>query len=66
MIPLVVANEPGRAQILNLVACNGCSNCSFVKRIREACARKSLMEISVREGENPVRPWYSVEHMFSF
>ena len=34
MIPLVVANEPGRAQILNLATCNSCSNCSFVMRIR--------------------------------
>lgn len=34
MIPSVVANEPGKAQILNLVACNSRSNCSFVILIR--------------------------------
>jgi hypothetical protein len=34
MIALVVANEPAKAQILNLVACHGCSNCSFVAQIR--------------------------------
>jgi hypothetical protein len=34
MIPLVVANEPGKAQILNLVSCNRHSNCSFVIQIQ--------------------------------
>ena len=34
MIALVVANEPAKAQILNLVSCNGYSNCSFVMQIQ--------------------------------
>ena len=46
MIPLVVANELGKAQILNLVPCNRYSNCSFVTYILLADGRISLMEIS--------------------
>ena len=42
MIPLVVANEPGKAQILNLIDCNVCSNCSFVNCIQwHRCKVKS-------------------------
>ena len=39
MIPLVVANELGKAQILNLITCNGCSNCSFVVQILRCCCK---------------------------